>query len=107
MPLSNIEISVKPNQLYEESEHMIQLVSRMREQMETAQQVMRATEGYWKGEAGDLHRSLFLGQKENLEKSLLHIELKAKDLAEIAGNYLEEDFRSASVSEALPSNAIV
>ncbi len=107
MSLTNIEFSVKPNQLYDESTHMIQLVARMREQMDSAQQIMKATENYWKGEGGDLHRNLFLSQKENVENSLLHIELRAKDLAEISGNYLTEEYRNAMNTDALPSDAIV
>lgn len=107
MALTNIEFMVKPERLYDESEHLLILESRMRENMEMVAQLMRATEGYWKGDAADTHRHLFFDQREILNESMTRLELRAKDLAEIAGNYLDEEHRSLAEADALPSDAIV
>ena len=107
MALTNIEFMVKPDRLYDESEHMLGLMNRMRENMDMVAQLMRATESYWKGEAADTHRHLFFDQREVLNESMTHVELRAKDLAEIAANYLDEEHRSLAEADALPSDAIV
>ena len=107
MSLTNIEFRVQPNQLFEESTHMLTLVTKMRDQMEVTAQIMSATETYWRGDGAEMHRNLFFSQRENLENSIRRIELRAKDLAEISENYLTEEYRNQMVSDALPSDAIV
>lgn len=105
--MTNIEFTVEPSRLYEESNQMIRLVAKMRENMETARQIMNATGNYWRGDAGELHRRLFIEQEANVEKAMNNLEARGNDLAEIAGNYLTEEYRNTIVSDSLPSDAIV
>lgn len=107
MELSNIEFMVNPQQLFNESNHMIQLVGRMKMHMSEAETIIRATNEHWIGEAGDLQRDIFFRQKETIENAMTHMQLKATDLAKIAATYLEIDISNAAISDDLPSDVIV
>ena len=45
--------------------------------------------------------------EDYVEKAMNNLEARGNDLAEIAGNYLTEEYRNTIVSDSLPSDAIV
>lgn len=106
MNVGDVELLVTPEQLTIASSDMSNSLNSMQNCVEELDQIVRATEGYWRGEAGDMYRELFLSQRGDIDESIARLKEHPRDLIEIAGNYIDTEQVLQSIAEELPSDVI-
>ncbi len=106
MNVADVELLVTPEQLTIASAEMSDSLNRMQINVDELDQIVRATENYWKGEAGDMYRDLFLKERENINLSITRLQEHPRDLIEIAGNYIDTEQILQSLAEELPADVI-
>ncbi len=106
MNVGDVELLVTPEQLTSASSDMSNSLNAMENCVQELDQIVRATEAYWRGEAGDMYRELFLSQRDNVDESISRLKEHPRDLIEIAGNYIDTEHILESIADELPSDVI-
>ena len=73
---------------------------------EDLERIINRTNYYWIGEAGDMHRSLYQEQKENVDEMIRRLKEHPQDLLTIAQNYVQTEQAVEAVANRLSGNAI-
>ena len=81
-------------------------IRNMKECFEQLETIISRTSHYWIGEAGDLHRKIYQGQKPQIEEMMKRLEEHPADLLTIAGVYVPTEITAESIAESLPNNPI-
>lgn len=106
MSVADVELLVTPEQLTSASSEMTNTLQRMKMCFDDMDQIIKATENYWMGDAGDMFRELYLSERPEIDESLARLSEHPRDLIEIAGNYIDTEKYLQSISEELPSDVI-
>lgn len=69
--------------------------------------IVKNTNRYWIGQAGDEHRSIFLDQQDDIDEILERLKEHPDDLLKIAGVYEEAEKETETIVEAPVTNLIV
>ena len=101
-----VELLVTPEQLTIASNDMTNSLNLMQRCIEDLDQIIRSSEGYWRGEAAEYYRNLFLTERPGIDESIARLKEHPRDLIEIAGNYIDTEHLLQSVAEELPSDVI-
>ena len=104
--IANVQIKVTTEVLKAKADEVSKKISNMRSYFEEVENVITGTNGYWIGEAGDLHRKLYNDQKDKIEEIFKRLEEHPKDLVAIALNYEDVETRVEELSKALPGDII-
>ncbi|MBR1472541.1 MAG: hypothetical protein IJ600_12990 [Lachnospiraceae bacterium] len=100
-------LSVNTDVLITKANEVEDKVKEMRTQFDQMTALIDGTRNYWIGEAGDMHRNLYNGHKEDIEKKLQDLEAHPVNLREVAnrvyGGLVSEIKETV---EALPGDAI-
>lgn len=107
MSLLNVELQVEPQVLYEQASNMGGILSKMKSQLDTIDQLFDATGNNWTGEAAELYRNQYKEKKAVVEEILLRLEEHPRDLMEISGIYSSTEKANEDASSPLPSDVIV
>lgn len=99
-------IAVDTNRMLLSAEDVLRLVISMRRHFNNIENSMKKTNGYWIGEAGDVHRKLYEDKKEEINRILLRLQEHPEDLQQIAANYLGVVKTNTAVSSQLATNVI-
>ncbi len=81
-------------------------IRNMRECFEQLETIISRTSHYWIGEAGDLHRKIYQGQKPQIEEMMKRLEEHPADLLTIAGVYVPTEKNAESIAESLPGDVV-
>lgn len=104
---SAVNFNVTPDILKNKSDEVTNKVNQMKRHFEELQSGIDKTEGYWIGEAGDKHRQLYNGLKNDIEEILNRLYEHPKDLLAIAQNYMDVELSIEEDVETLPGDVIV
>ena len=104
---SGVKLKVTPEQLILKADEVLEDVNTMKTCIDTIQEKVDGTKGYWIGEAGELHRNLYYNQKENIDLIMRRLDEHPKDLKVIAGKYTAVEKEVEGIANALTDNVIV
>ncbi len=107
MSLLNVELQVEPQVLFEQASNMNGILTKMKSQLDTIEQIFKSTENNWTGEAADLYRSQYEEKKAIAEEIILRLQEHPKDLIEISGVYSSTEKANEDLSDSLPADVIV
>lgn len=68
--------------------------------------IVKNTNRYWIGQAGDEHRSAFLDQQDDIDQILVRLKEHPDDLLKIAGIYEETESTTETIVEEPVTNLI-
>lgn len=100
----NIEIRVDPTELIGKSESVSESIRKMQDRLGELGNIIRRTEGYWIGEAGEQHRKMYFDQEAVQTEIMNRLSRHPKNLLMMAGIMKDADTRLSGVSRGLPTN---
>ncbi len=101
-----VEVKVRPDVLITQAEEVRRLANDMKAKFAEMDETLRKTNGYWIGEAGNIHRKLYNDQKDDIDKLLRRLSEHPNDLLVISQNYSLAERSNVDTSNSLPSDVI-
>lgn len=83
----NVTIKVSTQALKQQADEVSRRISNLTARFAEMESVVRSTRGYWVGPAGDMHRSVYDEQKDDVQEMLRRLREHPTDLLKIAGIY--------------------
>ncbi|MBE5881919.1 MAG: hypothetical protein E7289_06415 [Lachnospiraceae bacterium] len=99
-------IKVNTDILEAQAQEVNRLVSDMKSKFSNMESVIRRTEYYWIGEAGNLHRKLYNEQKDEIDVMLRRLLEHSTDLRTIAGTYKAGEAANVAKAQVLATDII-
>lgn len=99
-------IVVDPEGLVAKSTDLKNKVGSLATQFEVMNNLMKRTESYWLGEAGNYHRDMYNRSVEDNETLVKRIEEYSAKLENIAMNYRSTDNKQIQEAGALPGDVL-
>ncbi len=87
----DIKMNVLPNELDIKAQEAATAIFEMEQLLANVQDTVNRTEYYWKGEAAEINRKVFLEQKEDMEAILSRLKEYPKTLRKVANIYRETE----------------
>ncbi len=106
MNVEAVEFLATPEELTIASNDMSNRLKEMQVCIEEVDQIVRASERYWLGEASDHFRNLFLKERPVIDEIIARLNEHPRELIEIAGNYIDTEHLLESLAQELPSDVI-
>lgn len=101
-----VMLKVTPEELVVKAQETIKNISKLKTGFANLESVIARTNGYWIGEAGDLHRKLYQDEKENIEQMFARLSEHPKDLEQIAKTYMDVEDAVEQLANELPGDII-
>lgn len=105
--ISGVNIRVSPDALVTQADEVSRLARNMKERFDAIGDLIDKTAGYWIGEAGDLHRSMYNEQRDNITLMLGRLSEHPENLVAIARNYESGESRNVQAASVLPSDVLL
>ena len=102
----DVSFKVTTEALVEKAEEVSVLVRDISGQFNIIGELIHKTEGYWLGEAGETHRSMYREQTEMLEEIVRRLNEHPRDLLAIAGRYSNTEREIEEAAAGLSGNVI-
>lgn len=102
----NVTVKVSTDVLKRQANEVSRRISSLTTRFVQLESVVRNTRGYWIGEAGEMHRSVYEEQKEDVELMLRRLKEHPTDLLRIAGIYEETEAKQVDLFQSLEENVI-
>lgn len=103
----DLSFLAEPKALYSAAEQIRFKVQNIKNRFDEIEKIVKATDMYWVGEAGDKYRKRYVEYKPNLDEAFNRLNEYVSDLQQIAEKYIESDNSAREMSEILPSDIIV
>lgn len=87
----DIKMNVLPNELDIKAQEAATAIFEMEQLLANVQDTVNRTEYYWKGEAAETNRKVFLEQKEDMEAILSRLKEYPETLRKVANIYRETE----------------
>lgn len=81
-------------------------INQMRNAFNSLEYAVDRTKMYWHGEAGDVYRTTFRGEKENIDIMLRRLSEHVTDLQNMAAIYAGAEKEAEDLASDLPSDVI-
>lgn len=104
---AELMIKVSPAELSEKALEILARVKLVEQRFRQIEQSVIRSNGYWNGEAGELHRQVYQEQQDEREEILRRLREEVEDLQQIAGNYSESERQIKEMTSSLPDNIII
>jgi len=105
--LTGAHIRVSTEVLVDKAQQVLGCITNMNNIFSQIESMISRTNYYWIGEAGDLHRKLYIKQKDTIEEMMRRLREHPRDLQAIAQNYVRSENEIESMANELPGNVIV
>lgn len=102
-----VQIKVKTEELVAKADSVTNYIGKVSTSFESIAAIIKRTENYWIGDAGDLHRKIYNDEKANIEEMFRKMKEHPKDLKAIAGVYTEAENTITNIANELPGDLIV
>lgn len=102
----NIQLKVTPEQLKAKASEVSAEIKEMQSAFEELASIVSRTSVYWLGEAGDCHRRIFEGNREEVEIMIRRLKEHPADLLQMADLYEKTEEKIQEATEALPADII-
>ena len=87
----DIKMNVLPNELDIKAQEAATAIFEMEQLLANVQDTVNRTEYYWKGEAAEINRKVFLEQKEDMEAILSRLKEYPETLRKVTNIYRETE----------------
>jgi len=105
--MSEIRIKVTPEALQAKAGEVSVEISNIENQWKKIQQIIKASKGYWEGDASNEHQQMIQKkQKENIDKTIKSLKAKPQTLLEMAGIYKGAETTAKASAGSLPTDII-
>ncbi len=104
--IGSVELLVTPEQLNQKAAEVEKYVANMRNRFENMKTLVEKSNGYWVGEAGDLHRQNYMSQKDNIDTILRRLAEHPVDLRAIAQTYTTTELKAQEIALDLPGDVL-
>ena len=104
---SKVTFKVKTEVLHQKSASINKKTSMVKKAFDEMERIVRNTNIYWEGEAGDVHRTAYQGFQEEILEIIARLEEHVTDLESMAGVYEKTEQQVQAVIEELPKDVIV
>lgn len=104
--LGDVEVKVSTDVMVAQADEVSRLVADMKNQFNAISQFVTATKGYWIGEAGELHRSLYEKEKDDIALMLNRLSEHPGDLKAMAANYVSAENTNIETAQMLDVDII-
>lgn len=106
MIVGDVALTVTPDVLIAKADLVAEGLKKMQENLDTIDQIVSRTSGYWIGEAGNLHRQMYQDEKEDIATIMKRLNEHPVDLRAIAQNYLDAEQTVEEIANSLPGDVI-
>ena len=103
----NITVKISTEHLAQASGDIAGKVSALKAAFEAMTEAVNHTDGYWLGEAGEAHRSAYRAMQPRQQEILNRLEEQSRDLAKIAGVWVQTEQEVKELNANLPDDVIV
>lgn len=100
-------VRVSTEEMYRKANEVAGQIRTLQELFDQAGQIVARTQGYWIGEAGELHRALMRAREPDIEAILQRLNGHVNQLEQMAANYVAREEQVAAIAGALPADVIV
>lgn len=100
-------LKVNPQVMYAKSYEVGKILSEMRRNFESMQTLVRNSERYWQGQAGDLHRNTYDKHQKQAEYIFRRLQEHVDELKQMGQNYEQAEQAAISAVENLSSDVIL
>lgn len=105
--LTEAHIRVSTEVLVDKAQQVSKCITDMNNIFGQMESIVNRTNYYWIGEAGDLHRKLYIKQKDTIEEMMRRLREHPRDLQAIAQNYVRAENETEGMANELPGDVIV
>lgn len=81
-------------------------LDQMQRLLDTIEETVAHTKGYWLGEAAEVHRQMYEDQKEAIAEIMKRLNEHPVDLKQMAGVYSQAEAAIKSIAESLPADIL-
>ena len=104
--IGDVKIKVSTDVLVNKADAVSHSIRQMQDCFDEMEGIISRTVSYWIGDAGDLHRQLYVDEIPNIEEMMKRLKEHPRDLNAIARNYTDVEQRVSEISNALSGNVI-
>lgn len=102
----NVTLKVTPEDLQAKASSVAKKLGDMQKTWESMNTTILATDSFWIGEAGNLHRDMYKKQQENIETIMRRLNEHPKDLNDIAATYLGVEKAVQEIAQSLETGIL-
>lgn len=106
MNIEGTRLKVSTTQLRTKSEEVARLAKELQKCMDEMHQKITATNTYWIGDAGDMHRRMYEEQSEEIDEMLRRINEHPVDLISMADVYDGVEKEVTQIAQSLDGDVI-
>ncbi|MDO5410936.1 MAG: WXG100 family type VII secretion target [Lachnospiraceae bacterium] len=104
--MAQIKLKVTSSELKGSAADIQNQIKALENDWKRIEQVVKASKGYWSGDASNAHQDLWQESKEDIEKALKRLREHPQDLLKMADIYEETESKAAALANALPGDII-
>lgn len=104
---AGLSLKVSPEALKSTAQTAQSRIDKMAQIFDSVGQLVARSQGYWQGEAADVHRKSYEELKADIELALNRLREHPKDLLEMAQVYDTGEQGALELAAALPSDVLV
>jgi len=101
------QIKVTPEQLLTHAQNMDNYISGIRQSFADMDQKVSQLSSYWEGDAYEVYKTAYYGEKEEIEAIIKRIIAIPEALRSISGVYSQTETEVTELSDLLPGDVIV
>lgn len=103
----SVELLVTPEVLHKKATEVENHVKAMKTRFDNMKMLVDKSNGYWIGEAGDMHRKNYTDQMENIDQILRRLGEHPGDLRTIAQTYSDTELKiEETIIQELPGDVL-
>lgn len=99
-------LKVNPQIMYEKSDEAGRILAEMRREFESMHTLVRNSERYWQGQAGDLHRNTYDKHQKQAEYIFNRLQEHVDELKQMGQTYEQAEQAAINAVEDLSSDVI-
>ena len=103
----SLALGVTPESLKSQATTLQGTASELRKVIGELQKTMGNTNGYWKGEAGDLHRANLADHEADIMDALARVDSYPTDVLQMAGIYVDAESTNQQVVAQLTTDVAI
>ncbi|BAL00624.1 hypothetical protein OBV_34250 [Oscillibacter valericigenes Sjm18-20] len=104
--MGNAVLKVSSEAMYLKAQDAETQLGEMRESFDRMQSLVKNSDAYWQGEAGDLHRAVYAECQKRAEEMFKRLQAHVDDLRLMAAGYERVESANTSGMEVLSSDVI-
>ncbi len=101
-----VELLVTPEVLNAKANEVERNIWNMKRRFDAMDTLIKKSNSYWIGEAGDMHRQNHESQVPKIEEMLEVLSRHPQDLRAIAQTYTDVELKNASIAQELPGDLL-